>query len=249
MNITFSIHRFYALFLRYWAENKTALLLVFLLSLPIVYLNVIGNGRIHIGRGSINGGLSVYMIVFLYFAFRCVDNKERLAYFLLLPASRLEKFLFLLFAGVLLPYLLILSEIYVVKTVLDFIPFNLVRQSENVIYFNSFSTFLTTCFIFSVIITVRFLLKQVNILRSVFLLMAVAMIHNVVNQLIVNSFFGSHITSAPFGNMKFEYGDKALIDVGLYTDFLPYSAVLFGCFWAAMLYVAFMKFREMEKGL
>jgi hypothetical protein len=49
--------------------------------------------------------------------------------------------------------------------------------------------------------------------------------------------------------MKFEIGDKALISNGLYVDFLPYSMVLLACFWVAILYLAFSKFRVMEKGL
>ena len=252
MGEKFNIQRFYALFLRYWAENKIALQLLFLLSLPIVYLNVIGNGQIYIDSGSINGGLSMFMIVFLYYAFRGVDKKERLAYFLKLPASRTEKFLFLIVAGILLPYILILSELYIVKALLRFVPIFTVppaKNVSNVTDFNSLTTFLITSFNFSVIITFRFLQKQGRIFRSFYVLVAGVLILTIVNDFIVLKLFGNNIKSDPFGNMKFEYGDKALIDSGLYADFWPYSAVLFGCFWVAMLYLAFLKFREMEKGL
>jgi len=252
MNITFSIQRFYALFLRYWAEYKITLLLLMMLSVSIVYFYETGNGRIKLGSGFINGGLSVFMIIFLYYAFRCVDNKKRLAYFLLLPSTGLEKFLFLIVAGFLLPYLLIITELYIVKTVLHFGPYNLSLPLENVgnvTYFNSLPTFLSTSFSYSVIITFRFLQKQSGIFRSFYVLVAGVLILTIVNNFIVLKLFGPSFKSIPFGSLKFEIGDKALVDAGLYTDFLPYSAVLFGCFWAAMVYVAFMKFREMEKGL
>ena len=112
MNDSFNINRFSALFLRYWAEQKTVLLLLIALSVPIVYFYETGNGRIQIAGGFFTGALSVFMILFLVVAFRSVDKKERLGYFLLLPASGFEKFLFLLLAGIFIPYLMFLSELY-----------------------------------------------------------------------------------------------------------------------------------------
>jgi len=70
-----------------------------------------------------------------------------------------------------------------------------------------------------------------------------------IDRLIVQLWFGNYFNSSPFGKMEFGIGDKALIGNGLYVDFLPYSMVLLACFWFAMLYLAFSKFNEMEKGL
>lgn len=252
MEESFNIKRFNALFLRYWAEQKTVLMLLIALSVPIVYFYETGNGRIQIAGGFFTGALSVFMILFLVVAFRSVDKKERLGYFLLLPASGLEKFLFLLLSGVFIPYLMFLSELYFIKGILQLVPFDRLRRVEevaNMSDFNSFKAFFATSFVFFVIITIRLLQKGGTILRSIFMLLGGVLLLSIVNDLVVMKYIGDLVKADPFGKMFFTTNDKLEIDGGLYADFLPYSAVLFGCFLVGLFYLAFLKFRELEKGL
>ncbi len=252
MDESFNIKRFSALFLRYWAEQKTVLLLLIALSVPIVYFYETGNGRIQIAGGFFTGALSVFMILFLVVAFRSVDKKERLGYFLLLPASGFEKFLFLLLAGVFIPYLMFLSELYFIKGILQLVQLDGLRRTEEVAKvadFNSLKAFFSTSFVFFVIITIRLLQKSSTIMRSMFVLLGGVLLLSIVNDLVVLKYIGDLVKADPFGKMFFTNNDKLLIDGGLYADFLPYGLVIFGCFLVGLFYLAFMKFREMEKGL
>jgi len=252
MEQNFSTQRFQSLFLRYWAEDKIVLLFLIILSIPLVYFYETSNGRIQLAGGFITGALSVFIIAFLVLAFKSVDTKKRSAYFLLLPASRIEKFVFLLLVGFILPYLLLLLELFVIKGILYFLPLDLVRRSEEVSTvenFYSIQTFFNTGFVFTLIIMIRFLNKNHTILRSFFVMIGGTLIISFIDRLIVQLWFGNYFNSSPFGKMEFGIGDKALIGNGLYVDFLPYSMVLLACFWFAMLYLAFSKFNEMEKGL
>jgi len=252
MNESFNIKRFNALFLRYWAEQKTVLMLLIALSAPIVYFYETGNGRIQLAGGFITGALSVFMILFLVVAFRSVDKKERLGYFLLLPASGFEKFLFLLLAGIFIPYLMFLSELYFIKGILQLVQIDGLRRTEEVAKvadFNSLKAFFSTSFVFFVIITIRLLQKSSTIMRSIFVLLGGVLLLSLVNDLVVMKYIGDLFEADPFGKMFFTTNDKLLIDGGLYTDFLPYSLVIFGCFLVGLFYLAFLKFKELEKGL
>ena len=247
-----NISRILSLLYCYWTENKTVLLLLITLSLPTVYFTEIGNGRIQIGSGFFTGALSVILMLFLVVAFRCVDKKERTAYFFMLPASQLEKFLFIILAGIFLPYLLILIDLFLVKGFMHFVPLEFGRSSgdiSKVTDFNSIKTFLSTSSVLMLLVTIRYISKNTTIIRSLFVLIGGALILSLIDSLIVKFWFGNYIDSTPFGKMKFEIGDKALISNGLYVDFLPYSMVLLACLWVAILYLAFSKFRVMEKGL
>lgn len=170
----------------------------------------------------------------------------------MLPASQLEKFLFIILAGIFLPYLLILIDLFLVKGFMHFVPLDFGQRSEDiskVTDFNSIKTFLSTSSVLTLIVTVRFILKNTTIVRSFFVLIGGALILSLIDSLIVKLWFGNYIDSTLFGKMKFEIGDKALISNGLYVDFLPYSMVLLASFWVAILYLAFSKFRVMEKSL
>jgi|GEM_PF-3366522 len=256
MKESFNIHRFVALFARYWAEYKTALLLISLISVPAVFYHEIVGGVIRLGSGSFSGFLSILIMVYLFFAFRSVDKQERLGYFLLLPASAIEKFLFLMLAGTLLPYLFLVGEIYVAKGIVFLFQIDVAEAANDSVKtknFDSLPAFLWSGFTMSVIIAIFFSFRKLGLMRSMvwfFVIYSIGL--KFLDQYIVSKWFGERINSNPMGEMKSNFSfsrGKELIDGGLYADFWPVSLVLLGCFWLAMLYMMLLKLREMEKGL
>ncbi len=251
MKETFDFQRLIGLLVRYWAEYRKALLLIAVISLPAAFWYETGDGTASMSNGYLSALFVLSDLAFLFFAFRSIDKQERLGHYLLLPASAIEKFLFFLVAGWLLPHLFLLAELYVVKGILFLIQPDVVYHSTKYKTFNTFPAFLRSFIFFSTLFIMRLALPKLNTIRCILLnILFESVLLGIIHSQIHQIYLGGGAGSSPLGGMSTQsHNQKIVIDGGLYADYWPFSLVLLCCFLAAMLYTALLKFREMEKSL
>ena len=245
MKESFDIKRFGALFARYWAEQKV----VYLLCLAIVVLLM---GWLVTNWYYVFGVFFPLCIILqLSVIFKDWANGKKTELFMMIPATKVEKFTFLLVMGVIVPGLFLIGAAYIIEQITlllhPSVTWRLKFADEGPIYlkyriiamiFVCFSVFLG-CFVFrkqalfySVVISILTFNLGVNVLDEW------------LGHLLVNKNWDSW---AAFGGFQIDFsGYKMNIDNGLIFDFPYVSFPLIGLFFIGMMYAAYLKFGDKQ---
>lgn len=244
MNDTFSIHRFRALFVRFWAEHKVVYLLSMIIALLL--MGWIATSWYYV----IGVFFPLCIILQLSIVFKDWTNAKKTELFMMIPVAKSEKFLLLLVVGVILPALVLIGAAYIVEHVKLFLhPDDWYQYLEDMnphymtyriiaVLFVCLSIFLG-CFIFrrqallySAVISILTFNHGVNVLDGW------------LGHLLVNKNWDSW---AAFGHFQMKLSDyKLIIDNGLLFDFPYVSFPLIGLFFIGMMYAAYLKFGEKQ---
>lgn len=121
MNQSFDIHRFGGLFARYWAEWKLVLMLyptIFVLALFAVFVSHLNPENDFPVRGLwafIIIGFAIFVAWQMQLVFYELHNRKQCSLFMTLPASTMEKYLFLVLIGFLLPASAYIGMTYLIE--------------------------------------------------------------------------------------------------------------------------------------
>ncbi|WP_243350192.1 hypothetical protein [Parabacteroides sp. FAFU027] len=255
MNEIFSLQRFGALFVRYWVERKVAFLLYVLLAFVLLlwaFMSGHKELRIHqyenVTRFSVIIGYMAFMILMLSLVFKEFVDYKRGVWFMLIPASRNEKFAFLCVMGLMVPTVIYFGMLYFVDsfTFHQFYP-----ESGYLLFVESCKVdkqaILTVIFYLFVIFLSYFMFKKHQLLYSmlvnilVFTYGFVLLDQFVAHQILHPQFWGT----TPFGEIKVN-AFSSLVDEGLIFGYPLYSIPVVVFFFVGMVYAANLKFREKQ---
>ena len=245
MKESFDIKRFGALLVRYWAEQKV----VYFLCLAIVVLLM---GWLVTNWYYVFGVFfPLCVILQLSVIFKDWANGKKTELFMMIPATKIEKFTLLLVMGVILPGLFLIGAAYIIEQITlllhSSVTWSLTFADEGSIYlkyriiavlFVCFSVFLG-CFIFR---------KQALLYSVVISILTFNLGINVLDEWLGHFLVDKNWNSwAAFGGFQMDFSDyKMNIDNGLLFDFPYVSFPLIGLFFVGMMYAAYLKFGDKQ---
>jgi|GEM_PF-2314587 len=276
MKESFDIKRFSGIIARYWAERKMQQLLyllvvvVFLLGISYWYHSAEYAHKIYVaeqlkqGRSQSEMPIQSFMDVFnslalmvgavvfslmqISLAFDEMTGKRKGSFFMQIPASKAEKFLFLLFSALVVPFLLFWS----VAWLADFVMGNWVFDSESTMLSVVKSMDALTYFQFAAgclyIFTGYLIFKRNHLLFSLFSVIAVFLIGlNMLNNLLLDTLCGENLSGGYLrGSNISGYHQSQHICNGLIADFPQIAIPVLLIFVAGMTCFAYLRFEEKQ---
>jgi len=257
----FSFQRFCALLVRYWVERKGQLFLLWALTFLIgfAYLYYQQKLNMKFGYSFVNVfspvfflGLPTFMFLHLTIAFGELKEKHSLV-FMTLPASKMERFIFLFCTGLLFPLLVYMITLWVV----DWGLYYYFKEYTSLIVFNSMNlkidayvrqySLLVIGFGALVIFLHYFILKKNQLLLSLSGLGLGYVIVNYLNHELLERLLGTVAFGGEcFGALELNYEPDLLKDRGLILDYPQYSIPLLVLFASGLIYAAYLKFGERQ---
>lgn len=261
---TFNWGRLWALFVRYWTEKKIANLLLWLVTVALMawffedaHNSWIRNGR---GPGQIEmpvfiAGLLFFMLLQMALSFTELTKRKTTAGFLMIPASRMEKFLFVVVNHLAVPVLFY----YVAALALDWLIYTFIYPQSGLLLIREHSGMFDlvrrwgeiSMVVFSVLFVFigYFTFRKNQLLYSV---LTLALFFYVGLSSLENYMIKEYISTDLYGAGAFckvhylhnNYCEQ--LDGGIARDFQPGSFVVVGLYFIAMIFVSFLKFREVQ---
>lgn len=258
---TFNIGRLGALFVRFWAERKGQLLLLWALTFLIgfAYLYYQQKVVVEFPNSYVNAfsavfilGFPTFILVHFTIAFGEFKGKHSLV-FMTLPASKAEKFVFLFCTGLVLPLLVFMITLWVV----DYGLYYYFKEYTSPLIFNAMNlkidaylrkySFLVMGFGALVIFLNYFILKRNQLLISLAALVFGYVIINYLNYELLECLLGAVAFGGEcFGALELHYGYELLEDHGLILDYPQYSMPVLIAFALGLIYAAYLKFGERQ---
>jgi len=262
MKESFDIKRFGALFVRHWAEKKIANLLLGLVTLALMgwFFEVVQVDFKKSGFEPANIHLPVFIVGFPAFmfvqmavSFVELTKRKSAANFLMIPSSRIEKYLFLLVNHLILPVLFycisVLMMDWLIAWLLQARAFFQSTGSGLLSYRHDMFHFIAVSFSVLYVFVGCFAFLKNHLIYSVLSLVLVFYIGlplldgYLVKAYISQDLYGaSLLEGVTYGHNKY----YEHLDGGILNDFYPASYIVVALFYCTMVYVAYLKFREKQ---
>lgn len=264
MNEIFSLQRFGALLARYWAEKKIITLLLWLVTLVLMgwFFDDAHNSWLRSGHSPWQLEKPVFIVGLLFFmllqvavSFTELMKRKTTANFMMIPASRMEKFLFVGVNHIAVPMLFYC----VAALALDWLIYKSMYPQSGMLLIREHSGMFDfsrrwgemSMVVFSVLYVFIgcFTFRKNHLLYSVLTLALVFYVGlSMMESYLIKNYISKDLYNAgAFGDVGYLHNNfGSQVDGGILRDFQPGAFAVTGLYFAGMIYVAYLKFREMQ---
>jgi len=257
MSESFSYHRFGGLITRYWAERK----LVLMLNATVLVLAMFAIFFYHLNPENdfpVRAlwpfvaviGFAIFIAWQMQSVFYELNNNKQCSLFVMLPASKMEKYLFLILMGFVLPATVYVGMTYLIEQLSVWImgvesPEYLWSDINWRLFLRDFPAMLFVCLVW---FTGFLVFRKSHLLFSTISIGVFMFVLSKVEAYLTASFSDLYVhTSVPFYGLTLKlYTTYFDFDQGLLVDYYSYSTIFVVLFTIAVFAANYYKFKEKQ---
>lgn len=256
MNQYFDVKRFGGLITRYWVERKLELMLyttIFVLAmfaLFVSHLNPENDFPVRTLWSFAMIGFAIFVAWQMHLVFYELNNNKQGSLFVMLPASTIEKYLFLILMGFVLPAAVYVGMTYLIEQLSVWImgvesPEYLWSDINWRLFLRDFPAMLFVCLVW---FTGFLVFRKSHLLFSTISIGVFMFVLSKVEAYLTASFSDLYVhTSVPFYGLTLKlYTTYFDFDQGLLVDYYSYSTIFVVLFTIAVFAANYYKFKEKQ---